>query len=171
MDQSRQREQEQGGLSYCHWHPGVETGLYCSQCGKHICTQCMVQAPVGIRCRECGKAIAAPTFDVQPPYYARAVSVAVAGGIVGGLLWALFTYILGGIPFFPSLAAIGVGYGIGELISRAVNRKRGTGLAWIAAGSMVIAFLVSWLVNPFGFGIFSLLFLGIGVYNAVLRVR
>lgn len=171
MEQSRQREQERGRVSYCHWHPGVETGLYCSQCGKHICTQCMVQAPVGIRCRECGKAVATPTFNVTPSYYARAISVAVAGGIGGGLLWALFTYVLGGIPFLPSLAAIGVGYGIGELISRAVNRKRGIALAWIAGCSTALAFLISWSINPFGFDIFSLLFLGIGVYNAVLRVR
>ena len=171
MEQSRQREQEQEVASYCHWHPVVETGLYCGQCEKHICTQCMAQAPVGIRCKECGKAVPAPTFEVRPSYYARAISVAVAGGIGGGLLWALFTYIFGGIPFFPSLAAVAIGYGLGELISRAVNRKRGTGLAWIAAGSTALAFLVSWSINPFGFGIFSLLFLGFGVYNAVLRVR
>jgi hypothetical protein len=131
----------------------------------------MVQAPVGIRCRECGKAVQTPTFDVRPSYYARAITVGVASGIVGGLLWALFTFILGGIPFFPSLAALGVGYGIGEVISRAVNRKRGTGLAWIAAGSITLAFLISWFVNPFPFSIFSLLFLGVGVYNAVMRVR
>ena len=171
MEQSRERDQGRGGASYCHWHPGVDTGLYCSQCGKHVCTKCMVQAPVGIRCLECGKAVPTPTFDVSPSYYTRALGIAVAGGIVGGLLWALFTYILSGIPFFPSLAAIGVGYGIGELISRAVNRKRGAGLAWIAACSLVLAFLISWAVNPFGFDIFSLLFLGMGVYNAVLRVR
>ena len=170
MEQSRQRDQEQGGVSYCHWHPGVETGLYCSQCGKHVCTQCMVQAPVGIRCRECGKALLTPTFDVQPSYYARAIGVAVAGGIVGGLLWALFTAILGGIPFLPSLVAIGVGYGIGELVSLSVNRKRGTGLAWIAGCSVVIAFLISSSISPLGFP-FSLLSLAIGVYMAVQRVR
>ena len=167
MDQSGQREQERTGTAYCHWHPGVETGLYCSQCGKHICTQCMVQAAVGIRCRECGKSVPLPTFDVTPSYYARAISVAVAGGIAGGLLWAL----LGAIPFLPSLAAIAVGYGLGELISLAVNRKRGSGLAWIAGGAVALAFIISWSINQFPLSIFSFLFLGIGVYSAVMRVR
>ena len=171
MDQSGQREQERTGTAYCHWHPGVETGLYCSQCGRHICTQCMVQAPVGIRCRECGKAVPLPTFDVTPSYYARATSVAVAGGIAGGLLWALFNSIFGGILFLPSLAAIAVGYGLGELISLAVNRKRGKGLAWIAGCSVALAFIISWSVGPLSITAFSFLFLGLGVYCAVMRVR
>lgn len=171
MDQSGQREQERTGTAYCHWHPGVETGLYCSQCGKHICTQCMVQAPVGIRCRECGKAVPLPTFDVTPSYYARAISVAVAGGIGGGLLWALFHSIFERVPFLPSLAAIAVGYGLGELISLAVNRKRGKGLAWIAACSVALAFIITWSISSVELTFFSLLFLGLGVYSAVMRVR
>ncbi len=98
MDQSQQREQETHSATYCHWHPGVETGLSCGTCGKAMCTQCMVQAPVGIRCRECGKATKMPTFDVQPTYYARAVGVAVLVAVGGGLLWALFNFIFSGIP-------------------------------------------------------------------------
>ena len=171
MDQSQQAEQEQEMVHHCHWHPTVETGLFCSRCEKHVCTQCMVQAPVGIRCRECGKSVRMPTYDVRATYYARAIGVGVAVALGGGLLWALYTAIFGAIPFFPSLAAIGIGYGAGNLISRSVNRKRGTGLAWIAAGSVVGAFIVSWLTNPFGFSIIGLLFLGIGVYAAVQRVR
>ena len=171
MEHSQQREQEEEAIPHCHWHPGVETRLSCSRCEKHMCTQCLVQAPVGIRCRECGQAVRMPTFDVQPTYYARAIGVGVAGAVGGGFLWALATFILGAIPFFPSLVAVGVGYGVGELISRSVNRKRGTGLAWIAGFAVLAAFIISWLVNPFGFGLFSLLFLGIGVYTAVQRVR
>jgi len=171
MGQSQQSEQEREMVHHCHWHPTVETGLYCSRCEKHVCTQCMVQAPVGIRCRECGKAVRMPTYDVRPTYYARAVGVALAVVIVGGLLWGLFTAVFGAIPFFPSLAAIGIGYGAGELVSRSVNRKRGTGLAWLAGGSVVGAFLVGWVASPFVFSFFGLLFLGFGVYAAVQRVR
>jgi hypothetical protein len=83
----------------------------------------------------------------------------------------LFTSILGAIPYFPALAAVGVGYGAGELISQAANRKRGAGLAWVAGGSVAGAFLISWMISPFTFSIFGLLFLGFGVYAAVQRVR
>ena len=171
MEQSRQREQGQEAGAHCHWHRQVETGLSCSRCEKHVCTQCMVQAPVGIRCRDCGKATRMPTYDVRPTYYARAVSVGVAAGVGGGILWAQFNLLLGGIPFLPSLAAIGVGYAVGELISLSVNRKRGAGLAWIAGCSVAGAFLISWLIVPFAFGIFGLLLIGLGVYSAVQRVR
>ena len=171
MEHSQHKDQEQEAVPHCHWHPGVETRLSCGQCAKPMCTQCVVQAPVGIRCRDCGKAVKMPTYDVRPTYYARAIGVAVATAIAGGVLWALFTYVLGAIPFLPSLAAVGIGYGVGELISRSVNRKRGTGLAWIAGCAVVCAFLISWAINPFGFGIFSLLLLGFGVYTAVQRVR
>ena len=166
MERSQQQEQEV--VPHCHWHPGVETRLYCSQCGKHVCTQCMVQAPVGIRCREHGKAVRMPTYDVQPTYYAKAIGVGVAVAIGGGLLWSLFIFI---IPIFSSLGAIAVGYGAAELISLSVNRKRGTGLAWVAGSSVVGAFLVAWMIMGQFFGLFGLIFLFFGVYSAVQRVR
>ena len=171
MEQGQQREQGQEVAPHCYWHPEVETSLFCSRCEKHICTQCMVQAPVGIRCRDCGKASRMPTYDVRPAYYARAISVGLAASVGGGVLWAVFNWLLGAIPFLPSLAAIGIGYAVGELISLSVNRKRGSGLAWIAGGSVAGAFLISWLILPFSFGIFGLLLIGLGVYSAVLRVR
>ena len=37
----------------CYRHPRVETGVRCSDCGRPICTECMVFGPVGIRCPEC----------------------------------------------------------------------------------------------------------------------
>ena len=171
MAQSPNREQQGAFTRHCHWHPEVETALSCSRCGKGVCTQCMVQAPVGIRCRECGKAVRTPTFDVQRGYYARAVAVGVVVAVGGGLLWALVNSIFGKIPFLPSLVALAVGYAAGELISLSVNRKRGAGLAWIAGGSVVAAFLISWLTLRFSFDIFGLLFIFLGVFIAVQRVR
>ena len=42
---------------YCYRHPGRESRVSCSDCGRPICTDCMVVAPVGIRCPEhAGKA-------------------------------------------------------------------------------------------------------------------
>ena len=69
MEQPQQREQQREETTRCYWHSDVETGLSCSRCDKHICTECMVQAPVGIRCKECGKATRMPTYDVRPTHY------------------------------------------------------------------------------------------------------
>ena len=156
---------------FCSWHPAVETRLYCSHCGKSICTQCLVQVPVGIRCPDCGKTEKLPTFDVQPSYYLRASLAGLGAGIVAGLLWGLLEVWVGDVIFVSSFIAIGVGYGIGEAISRAVNRKRGTGLAIVAGSAVTLAFLVA-LIGPMQWYWLSALFsLGIGVYAAVTRVR
>jgi hypothetical protein len=171
MEPQQKIEPESEIATYCYWHPDVETGLSCSRCGKQICAQCMVQAPVGIRCKECGKAVRMPTYDVQPAYYARAIAAAVAVAVGGGILWAILDGLLGGIPFVPALIGIGVGYAAGELISLSVNRKRSIGLAWLAAGAVVIAFLISWQLGPFGFNLWGLLFIILGVVLAVQRVR
>ena len=162
-------------MNHCHWHPDVETGLSCSQCGKSVCTKCMVQAHVGIRCRECGKAVRMPTFDVGRGHYARAAGVGAGIAIGGGVIWALANFLFWSIPLLPSVIAIGIGYGAGELVSRSVNGKRGPGLAWIAGCSVLGAFLVSWRLALFlelpSFGPLVLLFVGFGIFTAVQRVR
>ena len=44
-------------MDTCYRHPGRETALHCSNCGRPICAECMTHAAVGIRCPVCaGKA-------------------------------------------------------------------------------------------------------------------
>jgi hypothetical protein len=112
-----------------------------------------------------------PTFDVRPSYYARAIGVGIGIAIGGGLLWGLFNFIFGGIPFVSSFAALAMGYGAGELVSVSVNRKRGTGLAWIAGVSVVVAYLISVPANLGAWNPFGLILVGIAVYMAVSRVK
>lgn len=38
---------------YCYRHPAVATGIHCTRCDRPICTDCMVQAPVGYHCPAC----------------------------------------------------------------------------------------------------------------------
>ena len=51
-------------LLRCYRHPDRETGVSCSECGRGICPDCMVFAPVGIRC---------PDHSGQPQGAARVV--------------------------------------------------------------------------------------------------
>ena len=171
MEQQTGTGQEPQQTAYCNWHPDVETGLSCSQCGRSICTRCLVQASVGIRCPECGKAAKMPTFDVQPAFYAKAAGVGVAVAIGGGVLWIIFNLVFGGFGILSSVPALAIGYGSGELISASVNAKRSKGLAWIVAGSVIGAYIISLPFSPSSGQFFSLIGLGIGVYIAVLRVR
>jgi membrane associated rhomboid family serine protease len=40
-------------VQVCYRHPKNETAVACSNCGRPICTECMVFAAVGIKCPEC----------------------------------------------------------------------------------------------------------------------
>ncbi len=177
MEQPQQREHQHEEAARCYWHSDVETGLSCSQCSKPICSQCMGQAAVGIRCKECGQSARMPTYDVRATHYARAVGIAVGAAVGGGILWwvvdlALVLILNARIPMLTTLLALPLGFGVGEMIAWAVNRKRSTGLAWVAGASVVVAFLI-YLQLPGAFfgGLFGLLFVAFGVLLAIQRVR
>jgi hypothetical protein len=91
--------------------------------------------------------------------------------IVCGIVWGI---VKGLVPFFylNLLLAPAVGYAIGEVVSLSVNRKRGTGLAIVVGMAVAISYLVN-LFLPWGFGfrLFDLLALALGIFVAVTRVR
>ncbi len=37
----------------CYRHPNVETAVHCTRCGRPICPDCMIPAPVGHQCPDC----------------------------------------------------------------------------------------------------------------------
>ena len=158
----------------CYWHPEVETGLSCSRCEKRICAQCMVQAPVGIRCRECGKAQPMPTYDVRPANYTVGIGVALALLVFGTPLWVVLDNVLlvfGAYGSVSGLLAVAFGYASGQLVSLSVNRKRNSLLALTAGAVVIIAYLVSRLFSPFPFGLWDVMFVGIGTYLAWQSLR
>jgi len=40
-------------VGVCYRHPSVETRVHCSRCGRPICPDCMIPAPVGHQCPAC----------------------------------------------------------------------------------------------------------------------
>jgi membrane associated rhomboid family serine protease len=42
-------------MAVCYRHPGRETNVACSNCGRPICPDCMTPTPVGMRCPECAR--------------------------------------------------------------------------------------------------------------------
>jgi hypothetical protein len=163
----------------CAAHPEVETNLRCGKCGKPICPKCMVQTPVGARCRECAQLYKLPTYRVSGQYYLKAGGVALGLAVVIGIIWGFIETFL---PFyiFSLIAAMGIGWVIGEVVSLAVNRKRSGRLAAIGGTAVVLCYGVSYLVDYIRVGyisfdlyriVLSLVTLGVGIYFAVSRLR
>lgn len=124
----------------CANHPDVETRVSCNKCGKLICFRCMVSTPVGYRCRECAKIRPNPLTQVSTELYAKAIGAAFLSGAAGALAWGLAknSRLYG---LLSVVLAMGIGYGIGVLVSKASNRKQAPSIAAIAAAGAVGAFI------------------------------
>ena len=166
----------------CATHPNVETLLSCGKCDKPICPKCLVHTPVGVRCKECANVRRSPIYEVSTVYYLKAAGAGLGLALAGGVVWAL----LRGVPFASIITSIIVGLAIGEGISRVVNRKRGVGLQVIAAVSVIASSVVGKAIEAAFFydlsgqgfrsyvlsvDLYLLLFLGVGVFYAVGRLR
>jgi hypothetical protein len=130
----------------CATHPETETYLRCGRCGTPICPRCLVYTPVGTRCRTCARLRRLPTYEVNAAMHLRAAAVGLALALGFGILWGLATRFGLGAGFFTLWIVLFLGFGCGELIALAVNRKRGPGLMAIAAASVVLAFSISRLL-------------------------
>ena len=167
----------------CATHPDVGTNLRCGKCGKPICPRCLVQTPVGARCPDCAGLKKLPTYRVSAQYYLRAAGVGLGVGALCGIIWGALENWL---PLNLSLLiAPAVGYAIGETVSLATNRKRGTGLIVVASMALVIGYIISLWFGSFLSGmpfllvfrfnivrlLIDLLALALGIYVTVTRLR
>jgi membrane associated rhomboid family serine protease len=78
-------------METCYRHPGRETGVHCSNCGRPICPDCMTSTPVGMRCPECAsqrtkvRTIRSGADDPTLTYILIGINVLVfLGGVFGG---------------------------------------------------------------------------------------
>jgi len=155
----------------CKRHPEIETNLTCGKCGDPICPRCLVHTPVGARCPSCARLTRLPTFAVSGRYYLRAIGAGLGVALGTGLIWGFIQWYFR--FFYLSLLLGGAtGYAIGEMISLAVNRKRGTGLQIIASLAVVVSYLISLLSfwQP-GFNLFDILAVAAGIFVAITRLR
>jgi hypothetical protein len=165
----------------CATHTDVETGLACGKCGTPICPKCLVETPVGTRCRKCANVRRLPTYSITPVQYLRAVAAGVGIAIAVGIAWA-WLRIAVDIPFLGFMTALllaaGAAYVIAEVVSRVINRKRGTPLQIIAGACFVLSYLVSnvWLsenaLTFFAyFDLIDILIVAVGIAVTTARLR
>jgi membrane associated rhomboid family serine protease len=96
-------------MAVCYRHPGRETGVSCSNCGRPICPDCMTATPVGMRCPECSRQ-RTPVRTMGNVYADPTVTYVLIGACV--LLW-LGTLISGGSTssVYIDLGTLGINIG------------------------------------------------------------
>jgi hypothetical protein len=128
----------------CANHPGRLTMVTCSDCGKPLCPDCMVFSAVGIKCKDCSRMPRSSRVVLKPERFALAVAAGLASAIALGFA---YYYILGSLRFFFLFifVSVGIGYLVGEAVSRASGRFHGLQTAVTAA----VATLIGFLLPPF----------------------
>jgi hypothetical protein len=133
---------------FCANHPGRATMVTCSACGKPICPDCMVYSAVGIKCEECARMPRSAQVVLKRKRFWWALAAGLGAGT--GLGFAYY-YILGSIGFFFLFffLSAGIGYLVGEAVSRASGRYHGLKTALVASLSTLWAFMVPPLTAAF----------------------
>ncbi len=84
-------------VEYCYRHPTVSTRVHCTRCGRPICPECMIPAPVGHQCPECvqqarsefrqgpGRRVAVRSVTATKVLLVAIVGVFVLEMVVGGV--------------------------------------------------------------------------------------
>jgi membrane associated rhomboid family serine protease len=101
-------------MAVCYRHPGRETGVSCSNCGKPICPDCMTATPVGMRCPDCSRQ-RTPVRTLRNIYAEPRVTYVLIGICV---LLYLGTWISGGdtSSVYIDLGTLGIGTADGQTL-------------------------------------------------------
>ena len=115
----------------CSFHPGVETGVRCTECGRYICPREMVPTPVGYKCPVCAKPARSQYVVVKPDQLLRAVLVGGVVGIGAGII-VVFVPIIG---FFS-------GFLWGAATAESARRASGGHREWAVGIVAVVAIVL-----------------------------
>lgn len=128
---------------------------------------------VGGRCPDCAPRRRLPQFEVGPLYLLRGAAAALVAGAALGLAWGLL--LPGGYGFFGLFIGAGVGFGVGETVSLATNRKSGPALQVTAVLGVLLAYIIRNLLSvetvlPAG-DLYGYITVAVGMIVATGRLR
>ena len=132
----------------CANHPGRLTYVTCSGCDKPLCPDCMVFSAVGIKCKECARLPRTARVMLRPGKLALAAAAGLATAIAIGFAYYFILSAIGCFFLFIFVAS-GIGYLVGEAVSRTSGRFHGWQTALTAAVATIIGFLLPALTVSF----------------------
>jgi membrane associated rhomboid family serine protease len=106
-------------MAVCYRHPGRETGVSCSNCGRPICPDCMTATPVGMRCPECSRQ--KTQVRTLRNVYAQPTVTYVLIGICVLLFFGSYASGGSGSTVFIDLGTLGSGFYEGHVIGVAAD--------------------------------------------------
>ena len=117
-----------------------DSRLTCIECSAPICSQCLVQCPVGFRCKSCVGAMKNPLTSVTPRLVVR--TLAVCAGIGFGAGWIL-QFI--SVPFFSCIISYFLGLFAGRWLAKVIDYKMGSNVG----KTIVFGLLIGMSFTPY----------------------
>jgi len=132
----------------------------------------MIHTPIGARCPECADLRKLPMFQINSITLVKGVSVGLLSALVLGYIWGVLFLVLLRIPLISLLLPLGIGYAIGEFVSIAVKRKRGTILAYVTGSGVVLTYVWTILVKPaaLGYILGDVFFMGTMIFAIMIAI-
>jgi hypothetical protein len=153
---------DESNLTYCYYHPTIETSLRCNNCDRYICPKDAVLIDTGYRCKECVKK-QQKIFDTSEWYDYLVIS------LVTGFLSFLGSILIAILPgWFGALAIIispAVGGGIAEISRRSVGGRRSARLFQLATIAAFVGSLPLLLINLITFNLWEIIWLGVYAFS------
>lgn len=151
-------------VTYCAYHPLVETTLRCRRCEKYICTKCAVRTPTGYICKECSRAQQKAFETAETIDYLLGFAAAVVLSLIG----SFFIMLIGFVGFFGlilvSLAAPTAGILIAEALRFVTRRRRSALLFRVILAGLIVGALPMGLIQIFTLNVFGILFQAIYLF-------
>ncbi len=153
------------GLTYCYYHPQIQTGLRCNRCNKPICPKCARRMPVGFRCPDCIREQENKYYSGGNLDYLLALVIALPLSLVSA---SIFSFVIGALGWFLiwiSLFAAPVVAGfMAEIVRWAVKKRRSRYLGRLVAGCFMLGFVPVVLVMLLVGNIYGLIAAGIFIF-------
>lgn len=136
----------QDEVTYCGVHEDREATLRCIRCERYMCTECVVQTPVGYICRQCArkhddKFFNASSVDDLLVFASTAVLTGIGAAIVSAINLPIFFLLILGLPLGGGIVA--------EAALRLTQKRRGRYSHYIGVAGTVIGGLVGAFLQAF----------------------
>ena len=156
---------------YCYRHPNRATTLRCNNCERPICAEDAIRTPTGYRCPECVRDHLRK-FDTAMWYdYLVGLGVSFVLSLIVSVLVMMVSALVGFFMFFLAFgAAAAAGRVIGDVVLRAIKKRRSRPLFIACAVGVALGALVPAIAAILTGGLYSLIFLGIYAIVAVPTV-
>lgn len=125
--------------TFCYKHKNKETKLSCTECGRYICYNCIVQLPVGQKCPDCLKSKVTHLEKISSRQYLVAIIVAL---VVASLMGYLFNLGNNFGFFYQLIFAYVVGFIVSKSICKAIGYKISKKIQLIVVTSIFIGFFI-----------------------------